>query len=565
MLPPVLLLLLSFALLPGCTTGMPTEKLTGACVRHLDSHYLLNLSNNFHHIDHFAGLIDKLRNDKVINEFTYAILMQRLSQSTHDNCQLPVRHKRQIAAVVAGALLFIGGAVISPLLGQLLHPDYATKEDLMKYNSFLTDLSQRINDLEERVRYLERQSEVLELLMGIMLALEVEQNKFTELKSRNTFSTTINHFLQPVREKYEELNIMQKTRTLDIQAERLPHSTWKMSVKMLNNQNCSQASLQVAVYAAVPSKACLEVEESTTDYVVLKKSKNKCLVLPPLTTMTLLPDGTLFSTTNYFVIKDCNITGLNFGFEYKNGVFLAVPAKNGSAIGDCGEVYKMELQKENGVAVNVGCSAYISSSNKRPKISDLYGPRIKAWSASESEIQHLKQDSFLYIDEDQVKVPEKLEASEEPLLPPTHTTTRTSGERVEIKMLFGICGTVFCATMVFMAWRLAKRLRAPLSQENKSQPRKPSIIIVHKDPLKEDLKRSDELIQDLKSMLEPHPITSYSSFNSETNEEEIRSMITDALVHKEMNKEAITGTPSTTRRTSLLANHEKPNEQRARY
>ena len=554
-LPLFFLLLLTLAGVPGCT-----EDPAGACVRHLDSHFLLNLAKNFHHIDYFASLINKLREDKVINEFTYAILMQRLSESTHDNCQLPVRHKRQVAAA---AVAFIGGALISPLIGHMLHPDYATTDDLMKYNSFLKDLSQHINNLEERVRYLERQSEVLELLMGIMLALEVEQDKFTELKSRNTFSTTVNRFLQPVREKYEMFKILQKSRTLDIQAERLPHSTWKMSVKMLKNQNCSEASLQVAVYAAVPSKECLKVEESETDYVLLKKGK-KFLVLPPLTTMTLLPDGSLFATTNYFVTKDSNITGLNFDFEYKNGVFLAAPAKNGSAIGDCGEVHNVELKKENGVAVNVGCSAYLTANSKRPKISDLYGPRIKAWSPNESEIQHLKKDSFLYIDEDQLKVPEKLEAQMEPL-PEAPTTIRTTGERVELKMLLGACGAIGSATMAFLAWRLMKRVLAPLLKERRPQPR-PSIIIVHKDPLKEDLKRSDDLIQDLKSMLELHPIPSYSSFNSDNNEEDSESRITSAQFHKEMEKEEVTDTgtcSSATRGTSLLTKNADPKERRA--
>ena len=106
---------------------------------------------------------------------------------------------------------------------------------------------------------------------------------------------------------------------------------------------------------------------------------------------------------------------------------------------------------------------------------------------------------------------------------------------------------------------------APLLKERRPQPR-PSIVIVHKDPMKEDLKRSDDLIQDLKSMLELHPITSYSSFNSENNEEESASRITCAQFHKEMEKEEIIGTgtgSSATRRTSLLTNHANPNERRA--
>ena len=548
------------ALLPSSTSGLPTKEPSGACVRHLDSHYILNLAKNFHHIDFFAGLINKLRSDKVITEFTYAILIQRLSQSTHDNCHLPVRHKRQ-AAAVAGTLFFIGGAVISPLLGRLLHPDYATAEDMMKTNSFLTDLAHHINDLEDRVRYLERQSEILELLMGIMLALEVEQEKFTELKSRDTFSTSINHFLEPVRDRYEELGIMTKSPVIDIQEDRLPHSTWKLSVKMMNNQNCSKASLQVAVYAAVPSKECSEVEESTADYVVLKTTNRNCLVLPPLTTMTLLPDNTLFSTTNYYVVHRCNITGLNFNFEYKNGVFLAVPAKTGAAIGDCGDVHTLKLQKEDGVAVNVGCSAYISSSNKKPKISDLYGPRIKAWSVDEAEIEHIKQDSFLFIDEDHIEVPDE----QEPLdgeFSPSLSTTRTTGEGVETKMLFGICGTIGCATTAFLAWRLAKRLLAPLLQEKKSQPRRPQIVIVHKDPLLEDLRRSDELIKELRAVTELPPITSSSSFNSSTTLGENGSMLADALVH---NEGAITMAQPTTRRSSLPALQEQSNNRRASY
>ena len=561
---PLLILLLSPALLPRPTSGLPTQKPSGACVRHLASHYILNLAKNFHHIDFFAGLINRLRNEKVINEFTYAILMQRLSQSTHDNCQLPVRHKRQ-AAAVAGALFFVGGAVISPLLGRLLHPDYATSEDMMKVNSFLTDLTHHINDLEVRVRHLERQAEILELLMGIMLALEVEQEKFTELKSRDTFSTSINRFLQPVRDRYEHLGIMKEAPVVNLQEDRLPHSTWKLSVKMFNNQNCSKASLQVAVYAAVPSRECSEVKESTADYVVIKtsNSNSNCLVLPPLTTMSLLPDNSLFSTTNYFVVHGCNLTGLNFNFEYKNGVFLAVPAKTGSAIGDCGEVHTMKLQKEDGVAVNVGCSAYISSSNKKPKISDLYGPRIKAWSVSEAEIEHIKQDSFLFIDEDQLGVPdEQVPLVEE--LPPTLSTARTTGEGVEIKMIFWICGTVGGATLVVLAWRLSKRLLAPILQEKKSQPRRPSIVIVHQDPLMEDLRRSDELIKELRAMTELHPVTSFSSFNSATTMggENGSMMTTNAMVHNEGSN---TLAQPTTRRNSLPAFQEKPNNRRSSY
>ena len=56
--------------------------------------------------------------------------------------------------------------------------------------------------------------------------------------------------------------------------------------------------------------------------------------------MTLLPDGSYFSQTNHFVASHCNTTKLNskFNFRLKNGVFLASPTENGSAIGDCGSV-----------------------------------------------------------------------------------------------------------------------------------------------------------------------------------------------------------------------------------
>ena len=164
-------------------------------------------------------------------------------------------------------------------------------------------------------------------------------------------------------------------------------------------------------------------------------------------------------------------------------------------------------------------------------------------------------------DDDHIEVPDE----QEPLdgeFSPSLSTTRTTGEGVETKMLFGICGTIGCATTAFLAWRLAKRLLAPLLQEKKSQPRRPQIVIVHKDPLLEDLRRSDELIKELRAVTELPPFTSSSSFNSSTTLGENGSMLADALVH---NEGAITMAQPTTRRSSLPALQEQSNNRRASY
>ena len=473
------------------------------CVRHLDSHYIVNMSKNFHHIDYIAALVNRMRSEKVINEFSYAIIMQRVSQSTHGNCQLNVRHKRQ---AMTGALLFLGGAVISPLLDHLIHPAYATEEDLLKVNSFLTDLAQHVNDLERRVRYLERQSEILELLLGVITALEVEQEKFTELTSRATYSASVRRLLLPVQERYEQMGILKKRSITDLMEEKLPHSSWNLSAKMKADINCTKAFLQLAVYAAVPSDTCLEVTESAAEYVILKKDE-KCLVLPPLNTMTLLKDGSFFCQGNYFVSADCDMARLNFTFSYNHGVFLASPTQNGSAIGDCGTVDKEFIHKNSGVAAQVGCSAYLSSSHNYPKISDLYSPRIRAWTLNKSELLRLEHDSFLYIDTELMSLPDSKLASEEL----NGVVLDESGHRNNFATTGIIVVTILAILVLafWLTWRGYHRLtsRMPTAE-------RPKIVVMHQHH-KDELERSQELINDLKNLLELKPLhLSANSFSS---------------------------------------------------
>ena len=103
--------------------------------------------------------------------------------------------------------------------------------------------------------------------------------------------------------------------------------------------------------------------------------------------MTLLPDGSYFSQTNHFVASHCNTTKLNskFNFRLKNGVFLASPTENGSAIGDCGSVNTERIHTHDGAAAQVGCSGYLSSGSLSPKIMDLY-----AWTLNKTELTRLE-------------------------------------------------------------------------------------------------------------------------------------------------------------------------------
>ena len=501
-------------------TAVPMESMN--CVRHLDSHYIVNLTKNFHHIDFIAALVKRMRSEKVINEFSYAIIMQRVSQSTHGNCDLEVRHKRQ--AVAGGVLLFLGGALISPLLDHLLHPEYATQEELLKVNSFLTELAHYVNDLEQRVRYLERQSEILELMLGIITALEVEQEKFSELTSRDSYSASVRRLLKPVIERYEQMGILKKRRIIDLMEEKLPHATWKLSARMNADPNCTKASLQVAVYAAVPSKSCLEVTASAADYVILKKD-DKCLILPPLTTFTLLKDGSYFSQANFFVSMDCDIARLNFTFSFNDGVFLASPNQNGTAIGDCGTVDIEHLHRNSGAAAQIGCSAYLSSNEQKPKISDLYSPRIRAWTLNKTELLRLEHDSFLYIDTDMMTLPDAKIATDE------LTTVELDEREKEGK---NIAETVFIVVTIaallvlasWLAWRGYNRIkpqRPPIAR--------PSIVVLHEQK-KDELERSQELINDLKNLIALKPLNLSTNSFSSSSSTEPRDAATTSVVQE---------------------------------
>lgn len=384
----------SVAMTDSGSDSQPKDK---NCVRYLDSHFFVNLSRNFHHINFKAALARKLRDENTINDFTFAIIMERVRQSTHRFCEVEARHKRQ--AVAGGVLLFPGGALITPLLEHFLHPQSATHENLVKINSFLSDLAYHVNDLEVRVRYIERQSEILELLLGIVTSLEVEQEKYAEITSRDEYSSSLRKLLEPVKRRYEDSKILKKRKLIDLKEERIPHATWKLSARMLADPNCTKAALQAAVYASIPSKSCLEVSETAPNFVMLQRGE-KCLILPTLASMTLLPDGSVFSQSNYFITEVCDVSRLNdaFTFQLKLGVFLALPKMNGSAIGDCGEVSRKKIYAKEGAAVHIGCSGYLASGSESPKVSDLYAPRIRAWTLNETELQMMKQDSFLYID-----------------------------------------------------------------------------------------------------------------------------------------------------------------------
>ena len=71
------------------------QETDGKCIRYLDSHYIVNRVRNFHHIDHMARLVTKLREERVITEMTYTIVMQRITQSIHGNCVLKTRLRKR--------------------------------------------------------------------------------------------------------------------------------------------------------------------------------------------------------------------------------------------------------------------------------------------------------------------------------------------------------------------------------------------------------------------------------------------------------------------------------------
>ena len=479
----------------------------GKCIRYLDSIFIVNRVRNFHHIDHMARLVTKLREEEVITEMTYTIVMQRLTQSIHGNCELKTRlRKRKRQALIGGALLFAGGwfaggAMTSPLLEEFLHPSWATEKDLWKVNSYLADLAQHVEDLDQRLRFMERQSEILELLLGITTALEVEMEKFTELTTSVGFSTIQYKLLEPVRRIYERRKILNESRIVDLAKDRIPHDTWRLSAKMVENKNCTKANLQISVFAAVPSDDCLRIVETKTDYIVLKNDA-KCLVLQPLPTLTLLPDNTYFAQSNYFISNDCNITRLNINFELRNGVFLAKPTKNSSAIGDCGQVLKASITNTQGVAAKIDCSAFLSAGDSAPKVSDLFAPRIKVWTINNTVINKVDDESFLYIVDD-MKIPE---------MPPTVNvdspplTTDGETDVFDLKWL-GCLSLPLLIIGAVVGWKLrrtASTRTAPISR--------PEISVQY---MEKDLRKSEELINDLRNILEmKHTYISTSSFDT---------------------------------------------------
>ena len=495
------------------------------CVRFLDSHYVVNIVRNYHHIEHMAELVTKLREERIITWTTYTIVMQRIVQSIHGNCILKAMLKRKRRqAVVGGALLFVGGALITPLVENFLHPNTATKEDMIRVNSYLSDLANHVNDLEQRLRYMERQSEILELLLGITTALEVEMEKFTELTTSAGYSTIQYKLLEPVRNLYERRKIINASRIVDLMQGRIPHATWKLSAKMIENENCSMANLQIALYAAVPSLECLEIAETTPEYIVLKK-ESKCLILQPLTSLTLLPDKTFFAQANYFVSADCNITGLDIDFKFKNGVLLAKPRTNGSAIGDCGDVQRMEVRDSQGVAARVDCSAFVSAGSDAPKVTDLFSPRIKAWTINKTVIAKAEDEEFLYVVND-MSIPT---LATETSMPGSGTEETMVNER-DLGWL-----ALLCLPLIGLGVAAGWKLRREKQESTRSFNRRPEITVLHTD---EDLKKSQDLINDLKNILEMRTYISTSSFDTASDvtsvSTKISSMRTDFYTRRSM-------------------------------
>ena len=256
------------------------------------------------------------------------------------------------------------------------------------------------------------------------------------------------------------------------------------------------------MYAAVPSDDCLRIVETKTDYIVLKNDA-KCLVLQPLPTLTLLPDNTYFAQSNYFISNDCNITRLNINFELRNGVFLAKPTKNSSAIGDCGQVLKASITNTQGVAAKIDCSAFLSAGDSAPKVSDLFAPRIKVWTINNTVINKADDESFLYIVDD-MKIPE---------MPPTVkfdspplTTDGVAWNDFDLKWL-GCLALPLLMIGVVAGWKL----RRTASTRTASTLR-PEISVHHLD---KDLRKSEDLINDLRNILEmKHTYISTSSFDT---------------------------------------------------
>ena len=173
---------------------------------------------------------------------------------------------------------------------------------------------------------------------------------------------------------------------------------------------------------------------------------------------------------------------------------------------------KLSIDANVGAAVQIGCSAYLASGSKNPKVTDLYAPRIRAWSLNKSELRGLQQDSFLFIDK-MVKTHNNFSLGAEKLIPPS----LEEGDENQISWyIFGSVCTVGFVVLLVVGLRLYYRL-TPGLQPNPTA--NPEIVVMHQHPLEEQVVQSENLLRDLRELIAMKPIhISNDSFSSVEND-----------------------------------------------